>query len=164
MEDWEENTSSNSGVRRSTPFDDQYSRSGGDLGEKREGAAASSSRTARPGRLRVDWGFGPLGPPRITSSSPETPRTLAFHMCHVSENSGFGLTVGQGRNASYHGVSVLARNASSLGVSMWLETPRALAFLKGSNHEILSRQVQFVTINVDKVRTVISSVFFGVKF
>ena len=39
-------------------------------------------------------------------------------MCHVSENSGFGLTVGQGRNASYHGVSVLARNASLVGVSM----------------------------------------------
>ena len=39
-------------------------------------------------------------------------------MCHVSENSGFGLTVGQGRNASYHGVAVLARNASLVGVSM----------------------------------------------
>ena len=40
-------------------------------------------------------------------------------MCHVSENSGFGLTVGQGRNASYHGVSVLAGNASLVGVSMF---------------------------------------------
>ena len=55
MEDWEENTSSNSGVLRSTRFDDQYSRSGGDLVKKREGAAASSSRTARQGLgLRVD--------------------------------------------------------------------------------------------------------------
>ena len=118
MEDWEENTSSNSGVLRSTRFDGQYSRSGEDLVKKREGAAASSSRTARPGLgLRVD-SVSPRGPPRITSSSPETPRTLAFHMCHVSENSGFGLTVGQGRNASYHGVSVLARNASLLGVSV----------------------------------------------
>mgnify|MGYP000858211812 FL=1 len=119
MEDWEENTSSNSGVLRSTRFDDQNSRSGGDLGKKREGAAASSSRTAQAGLgLRVD-SVSPRGPPRITSSSPETPRTLAFHMCHVSENSGFGLTVGQGRNASYHGVSVLARNASLVGVSMF---------------------------------------------
>ena len=49
MEDWEENTSSNSGVLRSTRFDDQNSRSGGDLVKKREGAAASSSRGKREG-------------------------------------------------------------------------------------------------------------------
>ena len=65
--------------------------------------------------------------------------------------------MGQGRNASYHGVSVLARNASWLGVSMLGGNAADPAFLKGSNREILSRRVQFVTINADKVRTVISA-------
>ena len=99
-----------------------------------------------------EWWVQAPRPPKI--SAPETPLVLAFLetlagsaflTCHVSLQRQLGLAVGQVRNASW------------LGVSMWLEMPRALAFLKGSNREILPRRVQFVTINVDKVRTVISS-------
>ena len=62
MEDWEENTSSNSGVLRSTRFDDQNSRSGGELVKKREGAAASSSGQGRTARAVRDMGW--VRPPR----------------------------------------------------------------------------------------------------
>ena len=49
MEDWEDNTSRNSGVLRSTRFDDQNSRSGGDFVKKREGRPpVRPGRTARP--------------------------------------------------------------------------------------------------------------------
>ena len=71
-----------------------------------------------------------------------------------------------GSNASAFGVSYLVRNASYLGVSSWsemlatsaflcwAETPRAVALLKGSDREILSRRVHFVTKFVERVRIV----------
>ena len=79
--------------------------------KKREGAAASSSQKELPDR---DWdckwaGLGPRGPCALLNP---------VQKCKISENSGFGLTVGQGRNASCLGVFVLARNTSLFGVSM----------------------------------------------
>ena len=77
-----------------------------------------------------------------------------------------------GSNASAFGVSYLVRNASYLGVSSWsemlatsvflcwAETPRAVALLKGSDREILSRRVHFVTKFVERV-IIVKKVVFG---
>ena len=75
-------------------------------------------------RLRSEWWVQAPRPPKI--SAPETPLVLAFletlagsafQSRQVSKQRQLGLAVGQGRNASLVGVSMLAGNAAGPGVS-----------------------------------------------
>mgnify|MGYP006267815261 CR=1 FL=1 len=71
-----------------------------------------------------EWWVKAPRPPKI--SAPETPLTMAFPetlagsafpSCHVSSQRVLGLAVGQGRNASLLGVSMLGGKAADPGVS-----------------------------------------------
>ena len=59
MEDWEENTSSNSGVLRSTRFDEQYSRSGGIWGRRGKGRPPVRQELPDRGDCELTWGSAP---------------------------------------------------------------------------------------------------------
>ena len=74
--------------------------------------------------MRSEWWVQAPRPPKI--SAPETPLVLAFLETlagsafltrHVSLQRQLGLAVGQVRNASLVGVSMLAGNAAGPGVS-----------------------------------------------
>ena len=96
--------------------------------------ARAQDRPMGEKRLSGEWWVQAARPPKI--SAPEMPLVLAFletlagsafQTRHVSKQRVLGLAVGQVRNASLLGVSVLGGNAAGCGVSKRVKSRNTFA-------------------------------------
>ncbi|XP_048569769.1 uncharacterized protein LOC125550737 isoform X1 [Triticum urartu] len=139
---------------RSPRFDDQNSRSGEDLVKKREGRPPVHRRegTARP----EEWaGLGPRGPRALLNPGQKRQGPWRFKRATSAKTAGSDSLWARSKTLAASAFTCWLETLACSAFLCWVKTPRTLAFLKGSNREILSRRVQFVTINANKVRTVI---------